>query len=238
MNVRLQYPDNKVHFFANEKLMRILRKEEFREFLIENKAHAVVLDNCEYSTRPNTLGCFYNNNWWIAYETDDRSEILEEDQFQTEEEAFSWIAEREGLKYTPDDRLEALLEMQTNEDESALELCIYKAITRLTEIANKLSGTKSQAAIKQDVKYLNTQLFMLLRHRHFEDQMNEIMFNLERTESMSRDLAKNMEKIQELQRKTWITGYRGYRDKETHLKKRNCRTERAEQALKIAKKYG
>lgn len=137
-----------------DRLLNLLKKEDFREFLISKKAKRIVLDNYEYTSLPNTEGCFQRNGMWIVYSTDDRSSVVSEAEYQTADEAFCHLASNINLEYTPNKTIETLLPLRSRQDGSALDALVSRALIRLRTISNSLAGTRARVMIVDDIIFL------------------------------------------------------------------------------------
>lgn len=178
-----------------EYLYRILAKEDFRSFLLENGINSVVLDNDSFSKRPNSVGCFFQNGLWITYETDERSMVVEKASFQSEEDAFQNIAEKYSLSYKTIQRpnwLWHLLDISLPNDVFEVTQLIEKYLTQYRVLSEKLAGTTAQDAMNKDVRFLMEELSFFKQHfgaMPFDFSTNDLLLLPQNSDEQNANLA-------------------------------------------------
>lgn len=180
------------------RLVNLLKKEHFRDFLIAKKAKRIVLDNSEYTSLPNAEGCFQRNGLWIVYSTDDRSSVEAEAEYQTADEAFCQLASDINLEYTPNETIEPLLQLRSGQDGRSLDALVSHALDRLKTISNGLVGTRARVMIIDDIVFLQ-EVQRQLREYLFTTTFDIITVQLSDLEKQNEDLAIYLRSIQEFQ---------------------------------------
>lgn len=233
----VQY-DAAAELLDQNRLVNLLKKEDFREFLIAKKVKRIVLDNSDYTSLPNAEGCFQKNGLWIVYATDDRSRVAAEAEYQTADEAFCRLASNLNLEYAPNETIEALLPLRSRQAANALEALVSRALVRLRTISNGLVGTKARIMIIDDIVFLLEEQ-RRLREYWYSSTFDAITLQLNDLEKQNEDLALSLRSFQALQEtylKHMMSPRRSY--SRSQHKKYSRRLERAAQTLQKKKQYG
>lgn len=237
MRTAIEQYDAAIDLLDQNRLANLLKKEDFREFLIGKKAKRIVLDNSEYTSLPNAAGCFQRNGLWIVYATDDRSSVVAEAEYQTADDAFCQLASSINLEYAPNETIEALLPLNSSQDARALEALVSRALDRLKTIANGLAGTKAWISVIDDIVFLQEEQ-RRLREYWYAATFDTIAVQLSDLEKQNESLALYLRSFQEIQ-EAYIRQFspkRGYG--RTQHRKYSRRLERTTQALQKKKQYG
>lgn len=133
----------------------LLLREDFRNLIVPNYEKYFIIDSSDYSGIPNIVGCFFHDNKWIAYETDDRSHVILESPYDDPAAAYRDAAARKGLLFYPSLASSiALNGPVTVHDYNVLSSAVSSAINCLEKIANASFGIPSYAQIVDDIAFL------------------------------------------------------------------------------------
>lgn len=239
MRAAIRQFDAAMDLLDQNRLVNLLKKEDFREFLISKKAKRIVLDNSEYTSLPNAEGCFQRNGLWIVYATDDRSSVVTEAEYPTADAAFCQLAANINLEYAPNETIESLLPLSSGQDVKALEALVSRALIRLKTIANGLVGAKARITIIDDIVFLQEEQ-RRLREFWYTTTFDTIAIQLSDLEKQNESLALSLRSFRKQQEAYYrimqlSSSKRGY-GRTQH--KKFSRPERTAQTLQKKKQYG